>query len=105
MDYSHKLETHQVFDRGLPSANRAEGSGEEEGGRTEADLEKDEPVVRKMVRVVYGHSSLGPKYLYVAIPEGQPVESALDDVAPHAQPELVDQAMNTMPLGLGEGGD
>ena len=98
MDYSHKLETHQVFDRGLPSANRAEGG-------TEADLEKDEPVVRKMVRVVYGHSSLGPKYLYVAIPEGQPVESALDDVAPHAQPELVDQAMNTMPLGLGEGGD
>ena len=41
----------------------------------------------KMVRVVYGQGALGPKYMYVVVPEGQEVQ----DVLPGAQAEIVSQ--------------
>jgi len=32
-----------------------------------------------MVRVAYGHGALGPKYMYVAVPEGAAVADVLQD--------------------------
>jgi hypothetical protein len=43
-----------------------------------------------MVRVSYGQGALGPKYMYVVVPEGQEVQDVLPD-AQAAEVEVVSQ--------------
>jgi hypothetical protein len=113
------MQQHDVFDRGLEDGvrrgdrNSAGSSTVEDSGTADGGSERKEGMVgggavikeasvastasggsvspHKMVRVVYGQGALGPKYMYVVVPDGQEVQ----DVLPGAHAEVVSQVSGT----------